>query len=171
MDDGQQPRRRRRDSTTLLRVPAYPDDVGETTTQCTYTTNSTTTYTPAPVTTCNLKKWTVYFWRPSYQYTFLLNNGDLVGATTFTWNGNNDAVPTPNAVTYTGGQFSNGDCPNLIMNNPSYPPCNNGKVCKLSWTNNTTISSVNYPHGRWSQAGAGPSPIPVPPSSTRPPTR
>jgi hypothetical protein len=130
-----------------------------TTTQCTYTTKEWNyTYTPPPILWCSLKKYTVYFGRPSYQYTFLPNTGDLMGATTFQWNGNNDAAGTPTAVTYSGGAFSNGDCPNLIRNNPAYPACNNGIECKLSWTSNTTISSVNYPHGRWSNAGAGPFP-------------
>jgi Neisseria PilC beta-propeller domain len=131
--------------------------------QCTYTTNTWSyTYTPPPILTCSLKKWTVYFGRPSYWYTFQPNPGDLLGATNFTWNGNNDAVPTPTAVTYNAGSFTNGDCPNLIQNNPSYPPCNNGVACKLSWTSNTTIGVTNYPHGRWSNAGAGPFPYASP---------
>ncbi len=131
-----------------------------TTTTCTYTAKQWSyTYLPAPVPTCNLKQWTVYFGRPSYQYSYLLNNGDLVGATTYIWNGNNDAVPTPTAVTYSNGSFSNGDCPNLITNGgAAYPACNNGIECKLSWTSNLTIGGVSYPHGRWSQAGAGPFP-------------
>ncbi len=66
--------------------------------------------------------------------------------------------PTPTAVTYSGGAFSNGDCPNLITNSATYPACSNGIECKLSWTSNTTIAGVNYPHGRWSSAGAGPFP-------------
>jgi Neisseria PilC beta-propeller domain len=130
-----------------------------TTTQCTYTTKTWSyTYNPPPVLTCTLKKYTVFFSRPSYQYTFVPNNGDLLGATTFTWNGNNDAANTPAAVTYSGGAFSNGDCPNLISGNPAYPACNNGVECKLSWTSNTTIASINYPNGRWSNAGPGPFP-------------
>ena len=61
--------------------------------QCTYTTKQWSyTYTPPPILTCSLKKWTVYFGRPSYWYTFQPNPGDLLGATNFTWNGNNDAV-------------------------------------------------------------------------------
>ena len=131
--------------------------------QCTYTTKQWTyTYSPPPVLTCSLKKYTVFFGRPSYQYTFVPNNGDLMGATTFTWNGNNDAANTPTTVTYSAGSFSNGDCPNLISGNPAYPACTNGIECKLSWTSNTTIASVNYPNGRWSGAGAGPFPYASP---------
>jgi hypothetical protein len=130
-----------------------------TTTECTYSTHTWSyTYDPPPILTCSLKQYTVYFSRPSYQYTFIPNPGDLMGATNFTFVGNNDAASTPTAVTYSNGAFSNGDCPNLIANNPAYPPCNNGIECKLSWTSNTTISSINYPHGRWSNAGAGPFP-------------
>jgi hypothetical protein len=128
-------------------------------TQCNYSTKTWSyTYNPPGVLYCKHTKWTVYFSRPSYWYTFQANNGDLLGAVQFTWNGNNDAVPTPTAVTYSGGAFSNGDCPNVIQNNPAYPACNNGVVCKLSWTSNTTIAGVNYPNGRWTGAGAGPFP-------------
>ncbi len=134
-----------------------------TTTTCTYTAKQYSyTYDPPPVPTCSLKKWTVTFSRPSYQYTFLLNNGDLVGATTYNFVGNNDATGLPTPVTYTNGAFSNGDCPNLIANSSTYPACNNGIICKLSWTSSTTIGGVTYPHGRWSQAGAGPFPIVTP---------
>ena len=61
-------------------------------------------------------------------------------------------------MTYSGGKFSNGDCPNLITGNAAYPACTNGVICKLSWTSNLTISGINYPKGRWSNAGAGPFP-------------
>jgi hypothetical protein len=127
--------------------------------QCTYSTKQWSyTYNPPGILTCSLKKYTVYFSRPSYQYLFLPNTGDLMGATQVTFNGNNDVANTPAPVTYSNGQFSNGDCPNLIANSAASPQCSNGIECKLSWTSNLTISGINYPNGRWSGAGAGPFP-------------
>jgi len=131
--------------------------------RCTYTTKQWTyTYNPPGVLTCYINKWTVRFSRPSYWYTFQPNDGDLLGATQITFPGNNDATGIPNAVTYTGGKFSNGDCPNLIANSSTYPACSNGTICKLSWSSSTTIGAVNYPKGRWGNAGSGPFPIASP---------
>jgi len=131
--------------------------------QCTYTTKQWTyTYNPPGVLTCYINKWTVSFSRPSYNYTFQVKDGELLGAVQYTWAGNNDATGKNTPVTYTGGAFSNGDCPNLIMNSTKYPACNNGTICKLSWYSSTTISGVTYPKGRWGNAGSGPFPISSP---------
>ena len=43
------------------------------------------------------------------------------------------------------GQFSNGDCPNLIANSATNSECTNGVICKLSWRSDTIIGRTPTP--------------------------
>jgi len=91
---------------------------------------------------------------PVYTYSWLPNDGDLLGYKTIRFNGNNDVLGQSTAVTYSGGSFSNGDCPNLITGSVTQPLCSNGTICKLSWVSNTTVGATNYPRGRYSNVPA-----------------
>jgi hypothetical protein len=105
---------------------------------------------------CDYKFSRDVFTHPTYSYSYIPNSGDILGQTQVTYNGNDDLNGKPTAVTYSGGSFSNGDCPNLIMNSAVHPECSNGVLCKLSWTSNTTIGATNYPRGRYTGVTGGP---------------
>ena len=121
---------------------------------CQYTINVWTYTTSGGDTYCNYFHNQDIYSHPIYTYAWLPNDGDILGYTSFRYNGNDDLHGVPTAVTYSGGIFSNNTCPNLI-NDPTQPPCGNGSICKLSWTSNTTVGAVNYPNGRYSNSPFG----------------
>ena len=96
------------------------------------------------------------FSAPLYSYSYIPNPGDLLGQTFTIFPGNDDYNGNPTAVTYSGGSFSNGDCPNLVSNSATQPDCGPGVICKLAWASNTTIGATNYPRGRYSGIVGGP---------------
>ena len=124
------------------------------TTRCDWRTTIWRYDTVAGTPYCDYKWMRDQFVAPLYNYSYLPNDGDLIGGTFVNYPGNNDVTGQPNAVTYSNGSFSNGDCPNLIANSASLPACRNGAICKLRWQNNTTIGVTNYPLGRYSNGGA-----------------
>ena len=103
--------------------------------------------TPRSDVYCNYRYYQDVFAHPEYLYSVQPNNGDIVGATIVSYPGRDDLNGVPNPVTYSGGQFSNGDCPNVIANSATHPECSNGFICKLSWTSGTV---PGYPAGRYS---------------------
>jgi PilC-like protein with beta-propeller domain len=103
---------------------------------------------------CDYKFDRDWYKTPTYTYSYIPNDGDILGQTTRSYAGNDDLNNTPNAVTYSGGVFSNGDCPNLVTG--SGTDCSGGTVCKLAWASNTTIGATNYPRGRWTGVPGGP---------------
>ena len=123
--------------------------------QCTYQTQTWTYTTVYGTDYCRYKHYRDVFTHPIYSYSYLPNDGDIVGYTFQKWAGNDDLNGKPTAVTYSGGQFSNGDCPNLIQNSATNANCQNGVLCKLSWRTNTTIGANNYPNGRYSLSPYG----------------
>ncbi|HTS82844.1 MAG TPA: PilC/PilY family type IV pilus protein [Myxococcaceae bacterium] len=105
-----------------------------------YTTGYFDTY-------CNYRYYQDVFATPQFLYSIQPNPGDIVGATSVTYSDRNDLTGQPTPVSYSGGAFSNGDCPNLIANSATYGACNNGVICKLSWVSGTV---PGYPKGRYS---------------------
>ena len=148
-------------------------------TQCQYQVNVWTYSTNEGDEFCNYRHDEDVYTHPLYTYAWLPNDGDILGYDTFRWNGNDNLAGITTAVTYSGGQFSNGFCPNLIANSATFPGCTNGVICKLSWQSNTTLGATNYPNGRYSflpfagwpwtrrRRGTPPRPILRAPSSTR----
>ena len=102
---------------------------------------------------CDYKHQRDVFSAPIYTYSFIPNDGDLLGSFVVPIAGRDDLNGVPSPVTYSGGQFSNGDCPNYIAS--GRPECTGGVLCKLSWKNNTTIGVTNYPFGRYSNSPWG----------------
>jgi len=117
--------------------------------RCDYQTQLWTYNTAQGTTYCDYKFDRDYYSTPKYTYSFLPNDGDLLGTTAWTYNGNDDLNNYPTAVGYAAGSFTNGDCPNLVPNSAAHPQCSNGVVCKLTWATNTTVGATNYPQGRY----------------------
>jgi hypothetical protein len=118
---------------------------------------------------CDYKWDRDWYTTPTYSYSYVPNDGDILGQTAWSYPGNDDLNNTPNVVTYSGGVFSNGDCPNLVMNSVAYPQCSGGVVCKLAWASDTTIGVTNYPRGRYTGVPGGPwttAPLPYPSAET-----
>lgn len=115
-----------------------------------YTTSQSDQY-------CNYRYYQDVFAHPEYLYSVRPNTGDILGATIVNYSGRDDLNGVPSPVTFSGGQFSNGDCPNVIANSATYPECSNGVICKLSWTSGTV---PGYPKGRYSLVPGGLPPYP-----------
>ena len=98
---------------------------------------------------CDYKYDRDYYSAPKYTYSFVPNDGDLLGTTSWSYTGNDDVNGYPSAVAYAGGSFANGDCPNLVTNSVAHPQCSNGVLCKLTWATNTTVGATTYPLGRY----------------------
>ncbi len=123
--------------------------------QCTYQTKTYLYTTVYGDDYCRYKHYRDVFTHPVYTYSYIPNDGDIVGFTSQTFIGNDDLHGLPNAVGYAGGQFANGDCPNLIQNSATAASCRNGVICKLSWRSNTTLGATTYPNGRYSLSPYG----------------
>jgi hypothetical protein len=136
--------------------------------QCSYQTQIWTYSTSGGETYCDYKHYEDDFSHPIYTYSYLPNDGDIVGYGGITWNGNDNLNGQPNAYAYSGGQFANGYCPNLIMNSAVHPECSNGVLCKLSWQSDTTIGATNFPNGRYSNSPWGGWPWSVAPPGLAP---
>ena len=119
-------------------------------TQCQYQVNVWTYSTNQGTELCRYRHDEDVYTHALYTYAWLPNDGDILGFDTLRWNGNDNLRGNTTAVTYSGGQFSNGFCPNLIANSATWGQCTNGVICKLSWQSNTTLGATNYPNGRYS---------------------
>ena len=128
--------------------------------RCDYQTQLWTYSTAQGTDYCDYKFDRDFYSTPKYTYSYVPNDGDLLGTTSWTYTGNDDVSGYPSAVTYNAGSFSNGDCPNLVMNSAAYPQCNNGVVCKLTWDTDTTVGATNYPVGRYTGVPYGPGGMP-----------
>ncbi|HVP59208.1 MAG TPA: PilC/PilY family type IV pilus protein [Myxococcaceae bacterium] len=128
--------------------------------RCDYKTQLWTYNTAQGTDYCDYKFDRDYYTTPKYTYSYVPNDGDLLGTTAWSYTGNDDVGGYPSAVTYSGGSFSNGDCPNLVMNSAAHPQCNSGVLCKLTWASNTTVGATNYPLGRYTGVPYGPGGMP-----------
>jgi len=117
--------------------------------RCDYQTQIYSYSTTQGTNYCDYKFDRDYYSTPKYTYSFVPNDGDLLGTTAWTYTGNDDINGYPSAVSYSSGSFSNGDCPNLVLNSAAHPQCSNGQICKLTWATNTTIGASNFPLGRY----------------------
>jgi len=117
--------------------------------RCDYQTQLWTYNTAQGTDYCDYKFDRDYYSTPKYTYAFVPNDGDLLGTTAWTYNGNDDVNGYPSAVAYGAGSFSNGDCPNLVSGSVAHPQCSSGTICKLTWATNTTVGVTNYPLGRY----------------------
>ncbi|HUM09503.1 MAG TPA: PilC/PilY family type IV pilus protein [Myxococcaceae bacterium] len=115
--------------------------------QCNYTARMWQYTTSQSDTYCNYRYFQDFFAHPEYLYSVQPNPGDIVGATLVSYTDRDDQHGLPTPVTYSGGQFSNGDCPNVIANSATHPECSNGVICKLSWRSGAV---PGYPRGRYS---------------------
>ncbi len=128
--------------------------------RCDYQTQQWTYNTAQGTDYCDYKFDTDFYSTPKYTYSYVPNDGDLLGTTAWTYTGNDDVAGYPSAVTYSGGSFSNGDCPNLVTGSAAHPQCSGGVVCKLTWDTDTTVGVTNYPLGRYTGVPYGPGAMP-----------
>ena len=128
--------------------------------RCDYQTQYWTYNTTQGTTYCDYKFDRDYYSTPDYTYSYLPNDGDLIGTTAWSYTGNDDINGYPSAVAYTNGSFANGDCPNLVLNSASHPQCSGGVLCKLTWDTNTTIGVTPYAQGRYTGVPYGPGAMP-----------
>jgi hypothetical protein len=119
---------------------------------CDYTTQEWT-YSTAAVqnTVCDYHHNQDQFYAPLYTYSYLPNDGDIIGGTYFRYVGYDHASGQPSVTPYASGSYSNGDCPNVVT---TAAPCTGSTLCKLSWQSNTTLGATNYPAGRYSNGGS-----------------
>ena len=117
--------------------------------RCDYRTQYWTYSTAQGTTYCDYKFDRDFYSTPKYTYSYLPNDGDLLGTTAWTYTGNDDLNNYPTAVSYAGGSFSNGDCPNLVTGSAAHPQCSNGTLCKLTWATSTTVGPTTYARGRY----------------------
>src|SRR5262249_22231663 len=93
--------------------------------RCDYQTQIWSYNTTHGTTYCDYKFDRDYYSTPKYTYSFIPNDGDLLGTTAWTYTGNDDINGYPSAVAYASGSFANGDCPNLVNNSIPHPQCSN----------------------------------------------
>jgi hypothetical protein len=94
--------------------------------QCSYKTSNYRYTTVYGDDYCRYKHYRDVFTHAEYTYSYIPNDGDIVGFTSQTFIGSDDLHGLPNPVTYSGGSFSNGDCPNLIQNGATSASCGTG---------------------------------------------
>ena len=136
--------------------------------RCDYQTQIWTYNTAQGSDYCDYKFDRDYYSTPDYSYSFVPNDGDLLGTTSWSYTGNDDVNGYPSAVAYAAGSFANGDCPNLVTNSAAHPQCSSGVLCKLTWATNTTVGATPT---RWAATPVSPisrAGCPSPPTTLRP---